>query len=227
MEAFAEEIWIASGPTVQSAGFTYPTRMAVIRLEDGGLFVCSPVALSAELSAALKALGDVRFVIAPNSLHHMALPEWRAAYHDARFYAAPGLRARRKDIAFDGDLTEAPMPWADEIDCVLVQGNAITTEAVFFHRRSGAVLFTDLLQNFPPDWFKGWRALIARLDGMLAPSPRVPQKFRVAFTNRKAARASIAAILAWPAQRVLMAHGSPVRQDGAAFLRRAFSWLMR
>ncbi len=227
MEAFAEDIWIASGPCVESAGFTYPTRMAVIRLEDGALFVSSPVSLSADLRKALDALGPVRFVIAPNSLHHLALQQWRAAYPNALFYAAPSLRARRKDIAFDADLTDAPAPWSDQIASVIVRGNAITTEVVFFHRKSGAALFTDLLQNFPPDWFKGWRALIARLDGMLAPAPRVPQKFRVAFTDRKSARQDIAAILAWPTKRVLMAHGDPVREDGAAFLQRAFSWLKR
>ena len=43
-------------------------------------------------------------------------------------------------------------------------------------------LFTDLLQQFPPDWFHGWRALIARLDLMTAPEPSTPRKFRAAFT---------------------------------------------
>ena len=47
-----------------------------------------------------------------------------------------------------------------------MRGNAITTEAVFFHRKSGVALFCDLLQHFPPGWFTGWRAVIAKLDGM-------------------------------------------------------------
>ena len=33
-------------------------------------------------------------------------------------------------------------------------------------------------------------------------------------------------VLDWPAQRVVMAHGTPVEEDGQAFLRRAFAWLM-
>ena len=40
-------------------------------------------------------------------------------------------------------------------------GNAITTEVVFFHARSGTVLFTDLVQQLPAHWFSGWRALVA------------------------------------------------------------------
>jgi hypothetical protein len=44
---------------------------------------------------------------------------------------------------------------------------------------------------------------------MLAAEPSVPTKFRLAFTNRRAARASLDRILSWPAKKVLMAHGTP------------------
>jgi hypothetical protein len=106
-----------------------------------------------------------------------------------------------------------------------MRGNAISTEVVFFHRGSGVVLFADLIQQFPAGWFKGWRALVARLDRMVGKEPQAPQKFRAAFVDRKAARESIAKVLAWPARQVLMAHANPVREDGRAFLVRAFHWL--
>ncbi|MBL8592367.1 MAG: hypothetical protein JNK01_06750, partial [Devosia sp.] len=105
--------------------------------------------------------------------------------------------------------------------------NRITTEAVAFHRPSGTVIFTDLLQQFPPGWFRGWRALVARLDLMVNNEPSVPRKFRVAFTDKRAARAALRRILAWRADKVLMAHGTPVTGDGHAFLRRAFGWLVK
>ena len=96
---------------------------------------------------------------------------------------------------------------------------------VFFHVASGTVLFTDLIQQFSASSFSGWRAVVARLDRMVGPEPSVPRKFRVAFTNRRAARESLERILAWPAKKVLMAHGTPVETDARAFLRRAFEWL--
>jgi hypothetical protein len=226
LRPFGENIWLADGPVVESAGFAYPTRMAVIRLDGGDLFVWSPIALTPELRAAIDALGVVRFIVTPTCMHHVALPEWRAAYPNAALYAAPGSRARRKDIAFDADLTdEAPAAWAGQIDQALMHGNAIATEAVFFHRASGTALFADLLQNFPPNWFKGWRRLVARLDGMIGAEAQVPQKFRVAFTNRRAARESLRRIETWQIERILMAHGAPVTQNARAFLTRAFRWL--
>lgn len=226
LESFGDDIWLVDGPVVESLGFRYPTRMAVIRLREGGLFLWSPVALTADLRSAVDALGEVRFLVTPTALHHVALPAWRNAYPRAVLYAAPGSRARCRHIAFDADLGDAsPQGWAADIDQALMRGNAIATEAVFFHRKSGVALFADLLQNFPPGWFSGWRATVARLDGMTSPAPRVPQKFRVAFTDRKAARRSLAAITAWPIRAVVMAHGEPVREDGVAFVERAFAWL--
>jgi hypothetical protein len=60
---------------------------------------------------------------------------------------------------------------------------------------------------------------------MVGPEPSVPRKFRLAFISRRGARDSLGHILAWPAEKVLMAHGTPVEKDAPKFLRRAFRWL--
>lgn len=225
---FGPDIWIAEGPTVVAAlGFRYPTRMAVMRLSDGGLFVWSPVALTDSLRAAVDALDPVRVLVAPNALHDSFVGEWMAAYPDASAYAAPGLAAKRKDIAFAGDLGDEPAPaWAADIDQVVVR-NAIATEIVFFHRASGTAIFTDLIQQLPTGWYSGWRALVAKLDLMTAPEPLVPRKFRMALSDKRAARAAVQRILAWPIQKLLMAHGAPVGENGHVAAVRAFRWLIR
>ena len=228
LQPFGEDIWLADGPTTAVTGFVYPTRMAVVRLPDGGLFIWSPVALSADLRAAVDAMGEVRHLIAPNSLHHLFLGEWRSAWPAAALHAPPGLRRRRSDLRFDADLGDAPAAeWAESLDQVQMRGNLITTEVVFFHRRSRTVLVTDLIQHFDRGAFQGWRALVARLDLMTAPQPQTPRKFRAAFVDRRAARAALARILAWPAEKVVMAHAEPVTADGRAFLACAFAWLGR
>jgi len=227
LQDFGPDIWICDGPTVTAAGgFHYPTRMAVIRLEGGALFIWSPIPLTRDIRAAVDALGEVRYLIAPNAFHNTFLGEWQSAYPAAKLYAAPGSRDRRRDLEVDDDLDDMPPgAWSQQIDQVLVRGNLIMTEVVFFHRKSRTALFTDLIQHFTPTWFKGWRAFVARLDLMTAPQPETPRKFRMAFTNRHAARAALRQILAWPTEKVLMAHAEPVRQDGQAFIRRVFGWL--
>jgi hypothetical protein len=226
LRQFGPAIWIAEGGPVSFFGFRYPTRMAIVKLIDGGLFVWSPVALSAALKVELDALGPVQFVVSPSRLHHLFIAEWASAYPDARRYAAPGLRKKRQDLIFDGELGDAPEPeWASDIDQVSVRGSPLT-EVEFFHYRSRTAIFADLIQNLPRDWFQGWRAVAARVDGICAPHPGAPREWRAMFLDRRAARASVERILAWPIERVLIAHGEPVTMEGGAFVRQAFTWLL-
>ena len=88
-----------------------------------------------------------------------------------------------------------------------MHGSFALTEVVFFHRRSRTALFADLIQNFPRDWFKGWRGFLARHGGIVAPNPGAPSDWRASFLNRRAARVSLDKVLAWPIERVLIAHG--------------------
>lgn len=223
---FGPGIWTSEGPVISFFGFCYPTRMAVIHLARGGLFVWSPVALSTALKREVDALGPVRCLVSPNRLHHLYLGEWKSAYPSAKLYASPGLRAKRKDLTFDADLGDVPdSEWVAEIDQAPVHGSFLT-EVIFFHRESRTAIFGDLVQNFPPDWFEGWRAVAGRLDGICAPNPGAPREWRAIFFNRRAARTSLRTILSWPIERVLMAHGDPVNVDGEAFVRRAFGWLL-
>lgn len=227
LEQFGENIWVADGGPLEAiAGFHYPTRMAVMRLVDGGLVIWSPIELTAPLEREVASLGAPQHLIAPNHLHHMFLPDWLAAFPEAKAYAAPGLIEKQPDIDFASELGEqAPDAFEGILAQVVMRGNAITSEVVFFHRESGTVIFTDLLQNFAPDWFSGWRRWVAKLDLMAEPSPTVPRKFRLAFRDRAAARAALDQILSWPIENVLMAHGTPVRGDGRAFVAEAFEWL--
>jgi len=228
LQQFGDDIWLADGVEVNVAGFRYPTRTAIVRLSSGGLLAWSPVALSPALRAGVDALGEVHHLVAPNSLHHLFLREWQAAYPMAKAHAPPGLRTKRPDVAFDGDLDDAgASPWAADIDQVVIRGNLITSEVVFFHLASRTVLFADLIQQFAPGSLTGWRATVARLDLMTEAEPQVPRKFRAAFYDRACARASIQRVLAWPADKVVMAHAPPVLEDGQAFVARAFRWLLR
>jgi hypothetical protein len=227
LHEFGPGIWVSEGPVVPCYGFPYPTRMALVRLSDGGLFVWSPIALSVTLEREIDALGPVRHLVSPNSIHHRFLGEWKSAYPHARLYASPGLRKKRRDLTFDVDLGDSPQPeWAADIDQVLMLGSFAMTEVVFFHRSSRTAIFADLIENFPRDWFKGWRGLVARLDGIVAPNPGAPREWRASFVNRRAARAALDRILAWPIERVLLAHGECASTNGAAFVHRAFAWLL-
>jgi hypothetical protein len=221
--AFGPEIWVADGPVVQFQGFPFPTRMAVIRLGDGGLFVWSPIALTPGLQATIDALGPVRYLVAPNKLHNLFLAEWKAAYPWALLFAAPGLTRHRRDLVFDEKLMERPHPgWASEIDQVFVQGSNALTEVVFLHRASGTALVADLIQDLPAERRKGWRGL---LGGRSAEAGiGTPPALRATFTHKKAVKQAVERILGWGAGRLILAHGPLVEHDATAFIAKALAW---
>ncbi|WP_298307324.1 DUF4336 domain-containing protein [uncultured Erythrobacter sp.] len=230
LQPFGPNFWLCDGPAVTgAAGFHFPTRMIVIELpSEGGLWVWSPVGVSEDVRAEIDALGPVRHLVAPNNLHHTFLPDWVATYPEARVHAAPGLSASTTGATIHERLGNAPDPaWEGVLDQLVVPGNRITTEVVFHHRPSSTAIVTDWVQHIPRGWYRGWRGMIARLDLMSAPEPSVPRKFRLATTDRNAARAAMRRILAWEADRLVFAHGPPVDEGGTEVLRSAFRWLVR
>lgn len=226
LQSFGPEIWTCEGPVVDFYGFPYPTRMAIIRLADGSLFVWSPVALDDDLKAEVDALGHVAHLVSPNKIHHLFLGIWRDAYPTAVMHAGPGLSRRRPDLAFTGELGDEPVAaWAEDIDQVHFSGSFVMTEIVFLHRKSRTAIFADLIENFPPDWFKGWRAVLARLDGIVSPNYGAPREWRATFWRRRNARAALGKILAFAPERVVIAHGEMAHSEGERFIRNAFRWL--
>ena len=58
----------------RAGGLELGGRMTVIRLPDGGLWIHSPVRFEPAHRAAVDALGPVRFLVAPNLMHHLHIP---------------------------------------------------------------------------------------------------------------------------------------------------------
>ncbi len=230
----APDVWIVDGPavtlTLLGADFSFPTRMTIVRLPDGGIWCHSPVALDDALRREMEALGPVRHLVSPNKLHYLHIAEWQRAWPQATAWASPGVRERAAghghELRFDHDLTdEPPAAWAGAIDQHLFRGSHFFQEMVFFHRASATLVLADLIENFEPDKLqRRWRWLV-ELAGATAPDGKAPVDMRMTFWHRDRARASRARLLAWRPERVILAHGRWYEHDGTAELERAFRWL--
>ena len=231
LEQLGPELWIADGGIVSFFGFDYPTRMAVVRLDDGALWVWSPIALSAQLEREVRALGPVRHLVSPNKLHHLFLTAWREQFRDAKLWGTAQTVARFPELGFSGALTDvAPPDWAGQIDQYDFANSRFLEEVLFFHRKSRTAIVCDLSQPFSDSFLKEhwpwWLRWIARTAGMVEGRGYAPIEVRTAFRDRAAARAKMRALIAENPERVVVAHGEIVRSGGAAFLQRAFSWLL-
>jgi hypothetical protein len=217
-----DAIWVADGPIVRFFGMPYPTRMTLIRLTDGSLFVHSPIALDEPLGAAVAALGPPRYLIAPNRLHHLFVTDWVLRFPTARVYAAPGLEAKLHGLAIEPLDVREP-PWHAEIDQLTFRGSPLMQEVVFLHRASRTLVVADLIENFDPATLTTPQRWLARLTGILAPRGSMPRDWRLSFVGRgrQLARECALKILAWQPEAVLMAHGCPVTAGARPFLEQA------
>jgi hypothetical protein len=227
LREFGAHLWLIEGPVVRAYGIPFPTRMAVVRLASGGLWLWSPVRLSGEVERAIRSLGEPLYAVEPNQLHHLALAEWVAAWPSLRLYAPPGLAKKRPDLRFIAELSaESPPEWRDEIDQVPVPGNSFMTEVIFFHRPSRTCLTGDLIQKHAEGDKNVWLRWFLKLSGVLGENGGTPLDGRWTFFRRAPAREAIERVLAWAPERLVIAHGACSSANGADVMRRAFRWLL-
>jgi hypothetical protein len=209
--------------------YPYSHRAIVIRLEDGSLFVLSPIPLTPGIRADVDRLGTVKYLVSPNHLHHLYLGDWGQAYPDAKLYASPSLPAKRKDLNFYTTLnSNLPEPeWSGQIDqCILGSGKGWFDEIAFFHRASGTLVLTDFVMDFNPETFSGISKVTTRWNQMYRHTPRGVQ-FAHPF-DKKILREALQTIRAWEPQRVIVAHSPWLCVEGqqvTSFLDAAFDWL--
>jgi hypothetical protein len=79
-------------------------RMCVIQLDDGDLWVHSPVDLDQETKIAVDKLGTVKYVVSPNYEHLKYAKKWSKEYPDAFMWGCPGLTERLPDIEWEGEI---------------------------------------------------------------------------------------------------------------------------
>ncbi len=223
---FAPEVWIADGPEVSFLSFPYPTRMAVVRLPDG-LWVWSPVALDDGLRAEIDALGPVRWLVEPNRLHHLFLPEWLDAWPEAVAFAPPGLARRKPEVAFAGELSDEPEPaWARWIDQAVLRAPALP-EVVFFHRPSSTCFVGDFIQRFDPDALHGFRRWVMAADGLVGEHGSTPREIRATAVRRGEVRRALDRIRGWGPERLVIAHGACATEAAGQVIEDGLGWIER
>lgn len=221
LEPFAPDIWTAARP-LRFWRVETGTRMSVVRLSGGGLFVLGPVALDEATRRAVDALGPVRAVVASSLFHHLYVGDWMSAYPEAVFCACPGLEKKRADLPWTHVLGDEPLDvWADDLEQVYFSAR-FEHEIVFFHRVTRSLLCLDAMLNLSEHPLPSTR-LVARLMANTGPGKGYLE--RVAVRSRRDAREEVAAILRWDFDRATLAHGALVQANARDAFREAYAWV--
>lgn len=163
--------------------------------------------------------------MAPNRFHHLFAGAWLEACPEAALFVAPGLERKRSDLRVAGVLSEqAEELWQGALEQAVLRGVPLLNEVVFFHPASRTLIATDLAFNIGPD-HPSLTRLVFRLLGTYR---RLAPTFleRLLIRDRAAFRASLRRVLAWPIERVIVAHGEVLESGGQRALASGYGWAL-
>lgn len=216
----ADNVWITA-PSAETAAGSDATRMTVVRLAKGGLWVHSPIDADAALRREIDRLGEVSFVVAPSHTHSRFARAFCARYPAAELFVSPRSPERHGALAYGTLLRDRPPPlWAGEIDQALIGGHRTLDEVVFFHLASRTLIVADLLRGRSAS-----RSILCALGRALfrrGAGPVTP----LGFADEGSARASLRRVLRWDFDRVVLADGGAITGGGKELLRLAYRTLL-
>ena len=230
LQAFAKNIWIVEGPNVRDMGVMFTTRMTVVKLANGSLWVESPVPVSFDTLKHITDVGPVRYLVAATPRHVWRLDGWHTLFPQAQLWSArtTPYTLKKGNLPITGILGDMPeQGWADDFDQLAFKGSSSIEEVLFFHRQSHTVILDDLIQTHTITKGKPFLNALLRLSDAIDPHGGVGIDMRLTFTNWGLARRSLEKLLSWDFDKLIIAHGPCVEKDAKAFVERAFRWLGR
>lgn len=230
IQVFAENLLIVDGPPVRDMGVLFTTRMAVVKLSDGSLWVNSPVSVPFDTLKRITELGPVRYILSATPRHVWRLAAWHTLFPEAQLWTPrpTPFTLKKGCLPFASILGDEPhRGWAADLDQLAFKGNRLIEEVLFLHKQSRTVISDDLIQIHPMVNDKHFRNALFKLSGVASPHGGVPLDIRLSFTNRNLARRSLEKLLSWDFDKLIIAHGVCIEEDAKPFVERAFRWLVR
>ena len=225
---FGENIWTVEGPLVRDMRAWFTTRMTVVKLSNGSIWIESPVPASPDVLQSITELGPVKYLVAATMRHVWRLDNARTQFPDAQLWVCRRTRLtlQHGELPITGILTDTPPPdWADDFQQLEFKGNPLLSEVLFYHKESRTVIIGDLIASNKKIKGKPLSNFIFRLGGVLYPKGGVARDIRMSFKDRDLARKSLETLLSWDFDKLIIAHGDCIETDAKSFVEEKFRWL--
>lgn len=224
-EYIKNQIWILEYP-VRFGGMDIFGRTTIIKLENGDLIVLDPCKIDDPVKREIDAIGEVKYIVAPGSYHHLYVTNFQQKYPNAETFLCPGLEKKRPDIKFEWILGNKPdHRWENELDLVLVHGTKFIWEVAFFHKPSKTLILVDLLENIGDDYqhpasllLRFWWKVVLKMWN----NPKAAPEYQMGWGKKNIVKKGLNKILSWKAERVILAHGELVESNVDEILRSAW-----
>ena len=208
-EYIKNTIWIVEYP-IHYAGCDFYSRMTIVRLANGNLFIHSPCEINESIKAQINKIGKVEFIVAPGSYHYFYITSAQMAFPDAETFICPGIERKKPELEFDWLLGDRPdVRWENDFEQVLVRGNKHIWEVAFYHKSTKTLILVDLIENITDKTegvnltLKLWWKLVFHMWNNPKPAP----EYQLGWKDKKAASKSLNKILVWDFEKIILSHG--------------------
>lgn len=227
---FGDNIWTAEGPLVRDMRMWFTTRMTVVKLTNGCMWLESPIPVSTDTLKSITDMGPVRYLVANTPRHVWRLDAANKLFPDAQLWVPRPTRVtlEQGDLDYTGILTDTPPPdWTDDFEQLVLKGSSQLSEVLFFHKRSGTVIIGDLIANNRKVKGKPFTNFMFKLMGVSYPNGGVARDIRLSFTKRDLTRESLERLLSWDFDKLIIAHGDCIESNAKSYVEEKFRWLKR
>jgi hypothetical protein len=197
-----------------------------IRMKSGELTCINPVAMTDDIVARVKALGDVTNVIAPAKYHNENVRSALAAFPKAKAWGVPGHEGYDlvKDIPFTGLLRDDAPLFPGEIDQITMHGLDLG-DVWLLDRASKSLLVTDAILAPAKDYMTPFAAFYRWAWGLDGRDLAIPSYQPPMWKDLKAYQASVRRAFEQDFVNVASNHGSWHCAERKA-LASAYEWFL-
>jgi hypothetical protein len=220
LQSLAPELWTIAVP-LSLLGLQLGGRMVIARVE-GDVLVHSPVKPTPELLAEVRALGRVRWILAPNDFHHLYASAWQREFPDAEVWASPGVGRKQPGLTISGVVADGAAPdCGPDLKLLPVAGMPSSNEILLLHAPSKTLITTDFLFYMPGrTGLTGGFAWMYGIDK----GPTQTLLFRSLIRDRQAFLRSLEPLRGWDFDRVTMTHNDVAEHGGRAAIGAVLGW---
>ena len=223
-------IWQSDGSFIKFYGISFPIRMFLIQLESNDFAVVSPIQLDIQLVNAIKFTMGIRkllYIISGTSLHNKFLEDWVNEFPGVELAGTQELvdkmKKEKRNLRFRYILNNnLKVPWQNEIDHILIEGNRWVEEAIFFHKSSKSVIVSDIIQNHDLSLEQYSNRLLYKLVGIDSDKGGgCPKDYRMGFKwpfgDIEKAKNTLRQGLYWDFNKILLMHGLHILDDAKEY----------
>jgi hypothetical protein len=214
VQQLAENLWLLRYP-LRFLGMQIGRNVTVVRVASGAVVIHSTANFTADDQQRIRGLGEPKWLLEATKFHDSFSRAGRAAFPELAYLVPEEFPHAEK---LNAQPLTAPAEWGDELQVRRIEGMPSVQEHAFFHAPSRTLIVADLVFNFGEDAPR-WTKFLARHFMRLPNLSGMSLAFRWMIRDKTAFLRSIAEIMRWDFDRVIVGHGEIIQSGGKERIR--------